>query len=92
MMEYHAPRSLIEVTELLAAAGGRAKLLAGGTDLLVKARTTDHWPPALIDLKRVPELTALSWRSGGEWSIGAAVTGATLQASAEFQRDWPGIA
>lgn len=92
MMEYHAPRSLIEVTELLAAAGGRAKLLAGGTDLLVKARGTDHWPPVLIDLKRVPELTALSWRSGGEWSIGAAVTGATLQASPEFQRDWPGIA
>lgn len=91
-MEYHAPRSLVEVTELLAAAGGRAKLLAGGTDLLVKARGTGHWPPVLIDLKRIPELTALSWHPGAEWTIGAAVTGSALQASEQFKRDWPGIA
>jgi len=83
---------LVEATDLLMAAGGRAKLLAGGTDLLVQTRSTGHWPAVLIDLKRVPELTELHWRSGGEWTIGAAVTGAALRASADFQRDWPGIA
>lgn len=91
-MEYHAPQSLAEVTDLLQAAGGRARLLAGGTDLLVKIRETGLWPQVLIDLKRVPDLTALTWRSGGEWIIGAAVTCAALRADDHFAQDWPGVA
>lgn len=91
-MEYHAPRSLTEVTDLLANAGGRAKLMAGGTDLLAQVNKSGHWPAVLVDVKHVPELTALRWLSGGEWSIGAAVTGARLRDSVEFAGAWPGIA
>src|SRR5438046_1599970 len=69
---FHAPRSLAEAAELLAAAPGEAMLIAGGTDLLPNMKRRQQVPRSLISLRRVPELRAIS--NGAGLSIGAGLT------------------
>jgi carbon-monoxide dehydrogenase medium subunit len=50
---YHAPTSLDDTLRLLAEQGDEARLIAGGTDLLVELRRGLRRPPVLIDVTRV---------------------------------------
>src|SRR5260221_12865395 len=68
---YHAPRTVGEAAELLAAPGG-AMLLAGGTDLLPNMKRRQQVPPTLIGLRRIDELRQIS--NGDGLTIGAGVT------------------
>lgn len=65
---YHLPSTVDEALELLTRYGGNARVVAGGTDLLVdwRAAMTDpakagavHVQEALIDITRIPEMTRL---------------------------------
>ena len=55
---YARPGSLPEAVALLDQYGSEAKILAGGTDLLVRIRMGHTLPEMVIDLKRVPALAA----------------------------------
>lgn len=55
---YHAPTTVREVVDLLAASGG-AMLVAGGTDLLPNMKRRQQMPPTLIGLRRIAELRAI---------------------------------
>ncbi|MCC7410832.1 MAG: xanthine dehydrogenase family protein subunit M [Gammaproteobacteria bacterium] len=70
---YAAPRSLEETAALMAEHGAGARLLAGGTDLIVKMRARRAQPALVIDTKHVPELSALALDDAG-LTIGAAVS------------------
>ena len=70
---YQAPTALQEAVAVLAAAGERARPLAGGTDLLVQMRRGLLAPDLLVDVKRVPELGQLGTGADGQLRIGAAV-------------------
>ncbi|UCH58012.1 MAG: xanthine dehydrogenase family protein subunit M [Candidatus Bathyarchaeota archaeon] len=70
--EYHAPKSLEEALGLLSLYRGEARLLAGGTDLLVQMKQKLVEPGHLVNLKRIPELSEIRAQEGGV-SIGAAV-------------------
>jgi xanthine dehydrogenase FAD-binding subunit len=59
--EYEAPRSLSEAIGLLSRASGRARPLAGGTDLIDQVRTGRLAPDLVVDLKKIPELTRLEF-------------------------------
>jgi CO/xanthine dehydrogenase FAD-binding subunit len=89
-MRYVAPESLDAALGLLADAGGTARVLAGGTDLLIHMRAGRVAPALLVDIKRIPELRALEPCDGG-WRIGAAVTGMELIEHEPFAAAWPGI-
>src|SRR5262245_28082456 len=54
--DYVAPTSLAEATAFLARANGRARILAGGTDLLVQLRERLRDAELIVDVKRIPEL------------------------------------
>jgi len=54
--ELEAPPTLAEACELLAQAGSEARLLAGGTDLLLKMKRGELRPRLLIALSRLAEL------------------------------------
>ena len=54
---------------------GKARPLAGGTDLLVNMKKKVLSPLHLVSLGRIPELSRLE-RSNGTLTIGAGVTGA----------------
>ncbi len=73
MFEYHEPQSLAEVTSLLAAYGESARVLAGGTDLLVQMRKGRQQPHHLLNIKTVPGLEQIAVAEDGV-EIGAAVT------------------
>ncbi len=71
---YHAPHSLDEALALLAQYEGRARIVAGGTDLILELQQ-GHRPPveALIDVTRVREMCAID-QQGDTLMLGAAVT------------------
>jgi CO/xanthine dehydrogenase FAD-binding subunit len=71
--EYHAPKSLPEALDLLAKYDGKARVFAGGTDLLVSMKRREVLPEHLISLKGIAELKGI--RDGKErMKIGSLVT------------------
>ncbi len=75
---YHAPTTLDEALALKARYGERARILAGGTDLILELergtrRAPDGHPPGLIDLTRVPGLAQIRL-DGDMVRLGALVT------------------
>ena len=89
-MEYKSPNSIDEAVALLASAGGKARILAGGTDLLVQIRMGFASPELIIDIKNIPELRAITSSKGGI-RVGAAVSGAELGEHADVSKAWPGV-
>ena len=89
-MNYKSPNSIEEATALLAAANGNARILAGGTDLLVQIRGGFADPELIIDVKNIPELRAITSGSDGI-QIGAAVSGAELGEHPIVSKVWPGV-
>jgi carbon-monoxide dehydrogenase medium subunit len=89
-MRYEAPESLEGAVALLAGAKGEARVLAGGTDLLVQMRADIVDPDLIVDIKRIPETRAITEEKGG-WRIGAAVTGAELKDHPRLKKVWPGV-
>ncbi len=81
-MQYEAPQSLEIATALLANASGSARVLAGGTDLLVQLRAGLIEPDLVVDIKQIPEMRGITAEDGG-FRIGAAVSGAELGEHAE---------
>ncbi len=69
---YTLPTTVTEAVQTLAA--GSARVVAGGTDLLLDLQQGRERPiGTLVDVTRIPELTTIT-RAGGRLSIGAAVT------------------
>jgi carbon-monoxide dehydrogenase medium subunit len=89
-MRYEAPKSLDQAVALLAAEKGEARVLAGGTDLLVQMRTDVIEPTLLVDIKGIAELRQIKEEAGG-FRIGAAVTGAELKEHPKLKSVWPGV-
>ena len=71
--DYAAPVSLAEATALLAKANGTARLLAGGTDLLVQLREHLRDADLVVDVKKIPELTELFYSPAQGLRLGASV-------------------
>ncbi|MEM4727293.1 MAG: xanthine dehydrogenase family protein subunit M [Candidatus Bathyarchaeia archaeon] len=86
--EYHSPNSLEEALALLSKYGSEARILAGGTDLLVDMKQRLIEPRHLIDIKRIPELRLLREDSGG-LMIGSAVRLRELERSEAIKLRFP---
>jgi CO/xanthine dehydrogenase FAD-binding subunit len=71
---YFQPETVSDAVSLLASYGERAKILAGGTDLLVLMRSRILRPECIIDITRVPELDYISYRDEDGLRIGALAT------------------
>ena len=89
-MRYEAPGSLEAAVALLMGATGQARVLAGGTDLLIQMRSGRIEPELLVDVKGIPEMTSIDAGSGG-YRVGAAVSCMRLVEDAGFAKDWPGV-
>src|SRR5438093_1260390 len=89
-IRYEAPESLEGAVALLAGATGEARVLAGGTDLLVQMRADVVDPALIVDIKKIRETRTVTEEQGG-WRIGAAVTGAELKEHAKLKQAWPGV-
>ena len=89
-MRYEAPETFESAVALLAAASGEARVLAGGTDLLVQLRAGLIEPELVVDIKHIPEVHEIRAEQGG-FRIGAAVSGAELGEHPEVKKMWPGV-
>ncbi len=72
--KYYTPSSVDEAVALLAQHDGQARVIAGGTDLLIDMRAAGHEAQAaLVDITTIPELTKIQ-ADETHVSIGAGVT------------------
>jgi len=90
-IRYLAPRTLDEAVGAFAAARGAARILAGGTDLLVQMRAGAVRPGLIVDIKKIAEMTSIEETADGGFRIGAAVSGAVLAEHPRFGQVWPGV-
>lgn len=90
-MRYEAPDTVERAAALLADPAGEARVLAGGTDLLVQMRSDLVDPSLIVDIKRIAETRVITEEKGGGWRIGAAVTGAELKEHPRLKQVWPGV-
>jgi len=89
-MRYEAPESLDAAIALLNEASGTARVLAGGTDLIVQMRANMVEPELVVDIKKIDEMCTIS-EENGAFVVGAAVTGAEMNEHAAFKAAWPGV-
>jgi carbon-monoxide dehydrogenase medium subunit len=90
-VRYVAPGTLAEAIGAFAAAGSAARILAGGTDLLVQMRSGLVRPGLIVDIKKIAEVTSIEETADGGFRIGAAVSGALLSDHPRFGKVWPGV-
>lgn len=70
--EYLEPKTLAEATAMLADWGDQARVMAGGTDLLVQMKLERRNPVHVINISKIPELAGIQENAGVD--IGAAAT------------------
>src|SRR5262245_53950885 len=90
-IRYVAPGTLDEAISAFAAAGSAAKILAGGTDLLVQMRSGLVRPGLIVDIKKIAEMTSIEETADGGFRVGAAVSGMALAEHPRFGKVWPGV-
>ena len=90
IQEFVAPHSLSEAKGLLSD-GAIASVLAGGTDLLVGVRLGTRSPERVVDLKQIPELTAIHVDSESV-QIGAAASAFSILHNSDVPSCFPGLA
>jgi len=89
-LSYAAPSTVQEAVSILAGANGGAKVLSGGTDLLVQLRSGRSRPEMFVDVKRIPGLIGIREENGG-FVIGAATPCALIGEHRALQQVWPGV-
>ncbi|HBO51987.1 MAG TPA: carbon monoxide dehydrogenase [Planctomycetes bacterium] len=89
--EYKAPATIDEAVTLLAERGSEARVLAGGTDIIVQLREGLRKAGLVVDVKKIPELMSLTWREDGGLDIGGAVPCHVLYNDAKVINAYPSI-
>ena len=90
-LQYLAPDTLDQAVGAFAKAGSAARILAGGTDLLVQMRSGVLKPGVIVDIKKIPEMTDIEQAADGSFRVGAAVSGMQLADHETFGKVWPGV-
>jgi len=90
MLAYSAPSTVEDAVRILAGASGTAKVLSGGTDLLVQLRSGRVRPDLIVDTKKIPGISGITEKDG-VFTIGAATSGAILGEHEALGAAWPGV-
>lgn len=90
--DYQAPATLAEATSLLNHANGSARVLAGGTDILVQLREHLRDASLVIDIKRIPELMECRYSAAAGLHLGAAVPCYQIYENAELKQAYAALA
>lgn len=89
-MRFESPTTAEAAAALLASTQGPAKVLSGGTDILIQMRAGMVKPELLVDVKGIDEMTTVKVENGG-YRFGAAVPCMNLVENKEFAKTWPGV-
>jgi len=89
--EYSAPDDLQTATALLAEHGERARVLAGGTDIIVQLREGLCSADFVVDVKNIPELMALDYRAKQGLTLGASTSCSQLYEHPDLATAYPAL-
>lgn len=89
--EYLEPESVEKVVSLLSKYGSEAKIIAGGTDLVVQMRDKTITPEYVIDIGCIPGLDYIDYDKKRGLRIGALTSIRALEMSAELRQRYPVI-
>ena len=90
--DYIAPTSVQEATTLLAEHGEQARMLAGGTDIIVQLREGLRDARMVIDIKKIPELMAIDYSAESGLTLGAGVPCYRVYENQEISTAYPALA
>ena len=86
-MDYFEPKTVGEALSVLAQHGAEAKVIAGGTDVMVDIKFKEE-PGSLVNIKKLPGMTGIK-ENGGSLRIGALTTIRDLETSALIREKVP---
>ena len=88
---YAAPGSVEAAAAILAEHGARARMLAGGTDLIVQIREWLRDVDVVVDAKHIPELMDIGFADDGAMTLGAATPCYRIYGDERVARTYPGL-
>ena len=86
-MDYFEPKTVSEALSLLAKHGAEAKIIAGGTDVMVDIKYKEE-PGCLVNIKKIPGLDGIR-ENGGSLRIGALATIRDVETNAVVRERLP---
>jgi CO/xanthine dehydrogenase FAD-binding subunit len=90
--DYARPYSIGEAVQLLSDAGEKARVLAGGTDLLVQLRADRKQADLVVDVKRVREMNEINYNPEKGLALGAAVPCYQIYGNSSLREKYPALA
>ncbi len=88
--EFVSAKDARHAVALMAEYGPKAKILAGGTDLLVDLKSVPEAPPAVIDITRAADMKEIKGTDRG-LVIGALATHGEIMSSPEIRDRYPAL-
>ena len=88
--EFYSPKSLAEALRFLSEKGDRAKIIAGGTDLIPRLREGISQPDFVLNLLEIEELNGVR-ETDQVLHLGATTTHTQIAESSVLQRTCPAL-
>ncbi len=89
--DYATPQSVSDAVGLLKDHGDRARVLAGGTDVIVQLREGRRSADLVVDIKAIPDVNALAYSPDSGLHVGAAVPCYRIYGNKAVADAYPGI-
>ena len=89
--DFVSPSSIDEAVSILKQHGDRARMIAGGTDILVMMRAGRRLADVVVDVKNIPELNQMSLSGDGGLTLGAAVPCYQIYQNEAVASAYPGL-
>ncbi len=90
--DYLEPKTIDEACSLLAKYKDKARVIAGGTDLLVSMKTRDITPQYIVNIKAIPDLDGISYSQKEGLKLGALTTLRDIERSPVIRERFPILA
>ena len=91
-LKYARASSVDEAVQMLRDGGPTAKVLAGGTDIIVLARERRRKVELFVDIKHIPETTGISYDASNGLTVGAATPLYRVYGDADVNRHYKALA
>ncbi|MDP7518214.1 MAG: xanthine dehydrogenase family protein subunit M [Arenicellales bacterium] len=89
-MKYQTPSTTKEAAVLIKRERGKAFVLAGGTDLMVRMKIGLIEPDLVVDIKHISAMQSIK-KSASGFRVGAAVSAAKMGENNALKKAWPGV-
>ena len=90
--EFFEPTTIKEASSLLTKYNGKAKLLAGGTDLIIEMKARTATPEYVISLEKIPGLAGIDYDEESGLRIGALTKMRTLEKDSIIRERYTALA